>query len=173
MARGLLWSRRAASRELRAWRDRAATIPDATVRTDALDAIDRKRDNVEGASLFSILPKYRDAYLLKLLVAYQVLWDFLDTISERGAHVGQTNGSQLHRALVEALDPEAPVSDYYRHHPWKDDGGYLLALVETCRSMCIELPSYRRVRRLMLDGVARCAIQSLTMSLNRIDAMRG
>jgi cytochrome P450 len=161
MARGLLWSRRAASRELRAWRDQAAAIPDASIRTDALEAIDRKRDNVEGASLFSILPKHRDGYLLKLLVAYQVLWDFLDSISERGAHAGQTNGRQLHRALVEALDLEAPISDYYRHHPWKNDGGYLLALVETCRSMCTELPSYHRVRRLMLDGVARCAIQSL------------
>lgn len=121
----------------------------------------RKRDNVEGASLFSIIPKHRDAQLLRLLVAYQIMWDFLDSASERGACAGQANGRQLHRALAEALDPEAPISDYYRHHPWKNDGGYLLGLVQTCRLMCAELPSYGQVRPLILGGVERCAIQSL------------
>ncbi len=99
--------------------------------------------------------------MLKLLVAYQVMWDFLDSVSERGACAGQANGSQLHRALVDALDPEAPISDYYRYNPWKEDGGYLVTLVEICRRMCVELPSYRQVRSLMLSGVERCAIQSL------------
>ena len=98
---------------------------------------------------------------MKLLVAYQVMWDFLDSVSERGACAGRANGRQLHRALVDALDPEAPISDYYRYNPWKEDGGYLVTLVEVCRRMCIELPSYRQVRTLMLSGVEHCAIQSL------------
>ncbi len=161
LARGLLWIRRATFRELRCWHDRAAAIPDPAIRADALDAIIRKRDNVEGASFFSILPKHRDERLLKLLVAYQIMWDYLDSASERGAGAGQVNGRQLHRALVEALDPGAPISDYYRYHPWKDDGGYLRMLVETCRRMCRELPCYRQVRPLMLQGVEDCAIQSL------------
>ncbi len=116
---------------------------------------------MEGAALFSILPKHRDERLLKLLVAYQVMWDFLDSVSERGACAGQANGRQMHRALVEALDPEDPISDYYRYHPWKDDGGYLRTLVETCRRLCAGLPGYRKVRPLMLQGVRDCAIQSL------------
>jgi len=161
LARGLLWSRRAASRELRAWRERAAFIPDAPTHADALHAITYKRDNVEGASLFSILPKRQDKRLLKLLVAYQVMWDFLDNVSERGAFAGEANGRQLHRALVEALDPEAAISDYYRYHPWKDDGGYLVALVQSCQCICAGLPSYQGVRHLMLPAVERCAIQSL------------
>jgi cytochrome P450 len=161
LARGLLWSRPAASRELATWFRRAEAIPDATIREDALDSLIRKRDNVEGASLFSILPKSRDDCLLILLVAYQVMWDFLDSVSERGACTGHANGRQLHRALVEALDPETPISDYYRYHPWKDDGGYLLALVETCRQMCSELPSYQQVRHSLLRGVEGCAIQHL------------
>ena len=161
LARGLLWGRPAAARELGAWFQRAAAIPDPAIREDALDSLVRKRDNVEGASLFSILPRRRDERLLILLVAYQVMWDFLDSVSERGASAGHANGRQLHRALVEALDPEAPISDYYRYHPWKNDGGYLLALVQVCRRTCLELPSYRLVRPLMLHGVERCAIQYL------------
>ena len=161
MARGLLWGRGATSRELHAWRQRAEAIPDRSVRGDALESLIRKRDNVDGASLFSILPVHRNEELLKLLVAYQILWDFLDSVSERGACAGYVNGYQLHRALVEALDPDAPISDYYRFHPWKDDGGYLLELVETCRRMCAGLLCYRQVRPLMLRAVERCAIQSL------------
>lgn len=136
-------------------------ISDTSAREDALDAVIRKRDNVEGAALFSILPKRRDRRLLRLLVAYQVMWDFLDSVSERGAYAGQANGLQLHRALTEALNPDAPISDYYRYHPSKNDDGFLLSLVDTCRRICIELPSYRQVSDLILDGVARCVIQSL------------
>ena len=161
MARGLLWSRRIASCEIVSWLHFAEAIPDAPIRADALGSLASKRDNVEGASLFSILPKHRDERLLKLLVAYQIMWDFLDSVSERGACAGHANGRQLHRALVEALDLDAPISDYYRYHPWKNDGGYLRTLVETCRRMCAELPSYRQVRDLMLSGVERCAIQNL------------
>jgi cytochrome P450 len=94
-----------------------------------------------------------------LLVAYQTIWDFLDNVSERDT--GEANARQLHLALSEALDPEAPISDYYRYHPWQDDGGYLRALVETCRASCAALPSYSRVRPYVLAGVRRCAVQGL------------
>jgi cytochrome P450 len=131
------------------------------MRADALDALVGKRDNAEGAALFSILPRHRSGSLLKLLVAYQVMWDFLDSASERGACNGPSNGRQLHRALVEALDPEASISDYYRHHTCQDDGGFLLQLVETCRRLCVELPCYPQVSELMIRGVERCSVQSL------------
>jgi cytochrome P450 len=175
MTRALLWARRAAASELAAWLQLAEAISDTTTRADALDALFRKRDNVEGASLFSILPRHRDRRLLRLLVAYQVLWDFLDSVSERNASAGHTNGRQLHRALAEALDPATPVSDYYRYHPCKEDGGYLLALVETCRGICLELPSYQTVRCSMLRGVERCSIQYLNHepdSRRRDEALR-
>jgi tetraprenyl-beta-curcumene synthase len=121
--RELLWGLPAVSRELNAWRVRAEAIPAEPIREDALDSIEHKRDHAEGAALFWILPNHRDPRLLRLLVAYQTIWDFLDNLSERDT--GEANGRQLHLALVEALEPGSPISDYYRHHPWKDDGGYL------------------------------------------------
>jgi len=157
----VLWIRGETASELTGWRQRAGAIPDAPIRADALDALARKRDNVEGAALFAILPRRRHPGLVRLLVAYQTMWDFLDSASERGAQAGQANAQQLHLALVEALDPQSPLSDYYRYHPWKDDGGYLSALVRTCQSACQTLPCYRHVRDLVLDGVEGCAIQSL------------
>lgn len=156
-----MWCRRAAAQEASCWRTLALGILDGTLRADALDALATKRDNVEGASLFSLLPANRSRQLVRLLVAYQTMWDFLDTISERESEHGQANGSQLHKALVEALDIDAPISDYYRYHPCKDDDGYLARLVVTCRQMCSEMPCYPQVRTLMLEAVKRCAIQTL------------
>jgi tetraprenyl-beta-curcumene synthase len=156
--RQLVWGLPAVSRELHAWRARAQAIADAPLRKDALDSIARKRDHAEGAALFWVLPDRQDMRLLALLVAYQTIWDFLDNLSER--HPDAANARQLHLALVEALDPQASISDYYKHHPWKDDGGYLRALVESCRENCQALPSYSRVRPYLLAGVRGCAVQS-------------
>ena len=159
--RALTWVWPAASRELDGWRELAGSIPDAQLRDDALRSITLKRDNAQGAALFCILPKRREQGLLTLLVAYQTLWDFLDNVSERGAFAGKENGYRLHRALVEALDPDAPISDYYSHHPWRDDGGYLQELVSTCRRCCVALPAYVHVRQLVLEGVRQCSIQGI------------
>lgn len=159
--RGITWIWPAASRELEYWRRRASQIPDAQLRQDALESIELKRENAQGAALFCILPKRREPQLLRLLVAYQTLWDYLDNVSERGAFVGSNNGYQLHRALTDALDPDAPISDYYRYHPWSDDGGYLNALVGTCQRCCLVLPSYDQVRPVVLAGVRGCAVQAI------------
>lgn len=165
-ARELLWGLRAVSREVRVWRARALMIPDAPIREDALESIERKRENADGAALFSILPRRRDHNLLRLLVAYQMIWDFLDSVSERGACEGTANGHQLHKALVEALDPSLPISDYYRFHPWHDDGGYLRKLVETCRGCCAKLPSYGRVRPLVVREAQRAQVQAINHDLD-------
>jgi tetraprenyl-beta-curcumene synthase len=158
---------RAVSREIRVWQRRAAAIPDVPLRTDALDALKRKRTHVEGAALFWILPARRDLRLLRVLVAYEIALEFLDNAHERAAD--EANGLQLHRALVEALDPQAPISDYYRYHPWKDDGGYLRALVEACQAGCSSLPAYACVREPLLLGAGRCRYaQSLNHELDPV-----
>jgi tetraprenyl-beta-curcumene synthase len=159
--RQLFWGLGAVSSEMSIWRARAYSMPDNAIREDALGSLEQKRGNADGAALFWILPHRRDANLLRLLVAYQIIWDFLDSVSERGACEGVTNGRQLHKALVEALDPSAPISDYYCYHPWRDDGGYLRALVETCRCSCAALPSYGRVKSLVVREAARAQVQAL------------
>jgi tetraprenyl-beta-curcumene synthase len=137
------------------------SIPNPVLRRDALAAIERKRSNIYGAALFWTLPARKSLDLLRLLVAYEILADFLDCASERGAHVGMSNGLQLHRALIEALDPSLGVSDYYRQHPWKDDGGYLHALVEACREACGRLPSYEAARPLILRAARFAQVLAL------------
>jgi tetraprenyl-beta-curcumene synthase len=144
--RELLWGLRAVSRETRSWRAHARAIPETTLRRAALHALAHKRGNIDGAALFWILPRRRNQRLLRLLIAYEVMADYLDTASEDGAHAGLRSGRQLHRALIEALDPGGSISDYYLYHPSSDDGAYLHALVMCCRAHCAQLPSFTRVR---------------------------
>jgi tetraprenyl-beta-curcumene synthase len=161
-ARELRWGLIGVSREVAHWRALATHIPDQALRHDALEALDRKRANIDGAALFSTLPRTRSPDLLRLLVAFEILADYLDCTSERGAHVGVHNGQQLHLALAEAVNPQLRLSDYYRYHPWRDDGGYLCALVATCRATCERLPSYRAVQPL----VTRAADLAQVLALN-------
>jgi tetraprenyl-beta-curcumene synthase len=148
------------------WRRRALAIPDAPIREDALASLAHKRTHADGAALFWILPRRRDPRLLRLLVAYEIILDFLDNVSERGAGAGMANGRQLHLALSDAIDLRVPLSDYYRYNPWRDDGGYLRALVETCREGCASLPSYSRVRDLVIREATRTQVLALNHDPN-------
>jgi tetraprenyl-beta-curcumene synthase len=71
------------------------------------------------------------------------------------------NGLQMHRALVDALDPLRPMSDHYRLSPWRDDGGYLRALVTACQRHCERLPSYPRVSEPLIREAARSQVCAL------------
>jgi tetraprenyl-beta-curcumene synthase len=93
------------------------------------------------------------------------MWDFLDTTSESGAVSGQANGRQLHSALVDALDRERPISDYYQLHPWGDDAGYLRSLVETCREATGALPSFESLRPLLVREAYRANVQAINHDL--------
>jgi tetraprenyl-beta-curcumene synthase len=165
-ARELLWGRKAVSKEIRQWRAAAERIPDPRIRADALDVLTHKRGNTDGAALFWTLVPRRDPGLLRLLVAHELIWDFLDSVSERGAAAGEHNGRHLHLAIVESLDPERPLSDYYRYHPWHDDGGYLRTLVETCREGLRRLPSYPLVRPIAVREATRALVQGLNHEPN-------
>jgi tetraprenyl-beta-curcumene synthase len=166
VVREMVWGLRDVSREVEKWRARAAEIPDATIRKDALTALEHKRSNAEGAALFWVIPKRRCPRLLRLLVAYEIMADFLDSTIERGAGAGIINGQQLHLALMDAVDVERPISDYYRHHPWQDDGGYLSRLVEACRCGCAALPSYRGVRPMLMRAASLAQVQGLNHELD-------
>lgn len=164
--RELTWGLPNVSREVKRWHRLAEQIPTRQLREDALDALNRKRGQSDGAALFSILPRKRNLSYLRLLVAYQIVWDYLDSVSERGASQGLANGRQLHLALVDALDPDGPIRDYYQYSPWREDGGYLRALVETCRECCRRLPLYPRMRELLLRDAHRAEVLALNHELD-------
>lgn len=160
--RELTWALPTVSVEVRRWRELADQIRDPRIREDALAALAEQRTHIDGAALFSILPRARNPTLVRLLVAYEIIWDFLDNVNERSAAAGVANGLQLHLALIDALDTERPIANYYKFLPDYDDCGYLRALVTYCRANCARLPSYDRVRA----SVIREALRSQVCALN-------
>lgn len=162
----MAWGLPAVSREVHAWRARAHAIPDATLREDALGSLTRKRGHTDGAALLSTIPKARHGTLLRLLVAYEIVWDFLDGVNERGAPAGQVNGEQLHLALLDAVDISRPLTDYYRHHLADDDGRYLTTLVEACRAGCRTLVSYAAIRPLLTREARNAQVLAINHDLD-------
>jgi tetraprenyl-beta-curcumene synthase len=133
-------------RELRHWRRLARQIPDPVLRHDAIWSLVEKHRNAEGAAAFATLaPRRHRRSVVRLLVAFQSMFDYLDTLSEQAANDPLANSQLLHQALTVALDPVAAHVDYYRLHLRHDDGGFLRAYVDACRAVVITLPRYEAV----------------------------
>jgi tetraprenyl-beta-curcumene synthase len=135
----------------------AESIPDPLLREDALLSHRHKGSNSEGLAALAVLaPAPQRAALARSLVAYQLMLDYLDGVSERPGENPVENGLRLHRAFEVALDPEAPHEDYYALAAGSKDGGYLLALIETCRAPLRGLPSYPAARAALLHQASLC-----------------
>jgi tetraprenyl-beta-curcumene synthase len=127
--------------ELRSWRRRAALIGDPALRGAALDALS-KRANIEGAAAFAaVTPGRRRGKLVRALVAFQAIYDYVDLLAEQPCAEPALDARHLHAALLVALEPGAPHHDYYAWHCQREDGGYLAEMVDACRSALSALPS--------------------------------
>jgi len=130
--------------ELRRWRSCAYSIPDPVLRELALATQNDEQGNLEGAAAFAaFVPARTRAEVIRATVAFQAIYDYVDSLVEQPAADPVRNGRMLHKALDDALGliVQQP-SDYYAHHSRHDDGGYLTALVTTCRDALAQLPSY-------------------------------
>ncbi len=131
-----------ARRELRLWEERAREIDDPLLRRLALDKLGDEGVCAEGVSAFAILAGPRRATVVRFCVAFEVLYDYVDGLGEQPVADALANNRRLARALAAALDPAAPLADWYAFHPCRDDGGYVDALVAACRTALIVLPGY-------------------------------
>ncbi len=144
--------------ELAHWRLRAAAIPDETLRRHALETLADEHLNAEGAAVFAVLaPRRQRALVVRLLVRYQLMYDYLDTLTEQPVAAPLRASRHLHRALTAALGEQSPTSSYYAHYPHADDGGYLPELVGACRAAFERLPAAGRVAPLALRAARRSA----------------
>lgn len=143
-------------------------IPDPALRALALEALEDKRGNLEGAAAFAALAsKESRPFVVKALVACQTICDYLDLLSEQASPDPVANGYKLHEALIVATARGEPHRDYYTHHPHGDDGGYLTTLVDTTRTALSALPSMGLVSEAIGRAAERIAVYQ---SFNHGDA---
>lgn len=145
--------------ELRRRRALAARIPDLSLRRLALQALERKGRNLEGAAVFATLaPRSQRPLVVQALVCSQAMCDYLDVLCEQPNRDPVANGYALHDALLDAVAaPGLRDPDYYRHHPHREDGGYLRALIDGVRNALALLPASDGVAAPLARAVKRIA----------------
>lgn len=138
-----------AQRELARWRRRALAIPDPCLRAHVVRPFEADQ-SATGAALFAVLvPWRRQRSLVRLLVAYVLLWSYVDVRTERNPAADPG----LYDALLDGLRDGASATCATLA---SDDAGYLAALLTECRRGCATLPSWETIApaalRLADDG---------------------
>ncbi|MBT2754377.1 tetraprenyl-beta-curcumene synthase family protein [Mesobacillus foraminis] len=132
----------AVHRELDFWREKAQAIPNPELRRQALASIESKTFHCEGGAIMSLtaMEKYQSA--IRFIVAYQTISDYLDNLCDRSTSLDPDDFAALHESMEDALSISGDFRDYYREREDRDDGGYLQALVTTCREELQALEHY-------------------------------
>jgi tetraprenyl-beta-curcumene synthase len=145
--------------QLRHWAGCARAIDDPALRSLALQKLDEERFNAEVAAMLATLaPRSNRANAVQAIVALEVLYDYLDGLTELPVREALRAGRRLFAAFTDAVT-QAPAHerDYYRYHPGGDDGGYLEKLVAAVRGALAQLPSAAAVYATARRTAARCA----------------
>jgi tetraprenyl-beta-curcumene synthase len=172
--------------QLERWERRALTIPDPALRTLARAKLQTEGFNAEvAATLATLAPRPWRARTVEAIVALQVMYDYLDGLTERPVADPLRNGRALFTAFTDAVatapagaaaaersgfartqksgvdaQTGAGSDDYFRDRASDDggdDGGYLAALSATTGAALAGLPAWSAVSDAALQGAARCA----------------
>jgi tetraprenyl-beta-curcumene synthase len=161
LAQARYWSSVAPSvrRELHGWEQRAAEIPCSQLRGLALEKLREERFNSEVAAMIAtIVPARRRAQVVEAIVALQVMYDYLDALTEQPTSEPLRDGLQYSTALTDALTVSAkPAGDYYTYYPGSGDGGYLADLASTIHGALLSLPAVDAIAEAIAQSAARCA----------------
>lgn len=129
--------------QMRRWEVRARAIPDPVMRKVAIEKLYQERFTVEVAATLATLSSRRDrAVAVDAIVAIQVLYDYLEGLTEQQLRDPIEDGRQLFRAFPAAVTLGVELD----HHYYPDglsggDGGYLETLGETISAALSQLPA--------------------------------
>nr|WP_184663326.1 tetraprenyl-beta-curcumene synthase family protein [Texcoconibacillus texcoconensis] len=136
---------------LEEWKAFALRIPDEELRKQALLSIETKTFHCEGGAVYGLLAGEKIDDVIRFIVAYQTISDYLDNLCDRSTSMDPYDFRALHESMTHALTPGAPTEDYYRFRAEQEDGGYLQSLVQTCQNTVSALPNYESVRKANLE----------------------
>jgi tetraprenyl-beta-curcumene synthase len=128
--------------ELRKLRRIAEQIPDPELRTQALQSMDSKKFHCQGGAIYAAMNLDQRYVLIPLIVALQTISDYLDNLCDRSTSLDPDDFRLLHQSMLDAINPTAPMQDYYALRTERNDGGYLHHLVNLCQHCVSMLPSY-------------------------------
>jgi hypothetical protein len=143
--------------QLRRWRTRTQAIGDPVLRALAEQKLAEEGFNAELAAMLATLaPRTQRARAVEAIVALEVLYDYLDGLTESPSSESPQDGRRLFCAFTDAVAPtQQPIGDYYRHHPRSQDGGYLQGLVDAAQSAVAALPASATVADVLRRSAQR------------------
>lgn len=145
-------------KELRRWQSQASEIPDPGLKALALAKLRDEHFNAQvAATLATLAPVQRRPTATAAIVACQVMYDYLDGLTEQPVPEHLQSNQLLYSALSDAVTIGAePNTDYYRLHPLQGDDGYLQALSRTVNDRLTQLPAAHAIDRVAAAAARRC-----------------
>jgi tetraprenyl-beta-curcumene synthase len=144
--------------QIKRWEQRAHAIKDPALHDLALAKLRDERFNAEvAATLATLAPHALRPDVVEAIVAYEVMYDYLDGLTEQPTPNPLQDGHHLYRAFTDAITPNPePTDSYYASRP-SDDGGYLQDLAGVVRDALARLPSTPAILPAAREAARRCA----------------
>jgi tetraprenyl-beta-curcumene synthase len=144
--------------ELRRWSARAKMIADPHLRELAVGKLQLEHFNAEvAATLATLVPEAHRARSVEAIVAFEVLYDYLDGLTEEPAEDPLQGRWRLYRAFVGVFDGSPPGIRPDADDQAQADGGYLDELAATVSAAIAALPGRAAVRPAGRHAAERCS----------------
>ncbi len=145
-------------RELRRWSGQASAIPDPRLRAIATEKLRAEHFNAQvAATLAATVPRGHRSRAVEAIVALEVLYDYLDGLTEAPAIDPLRDRAQAYRPFTAIFDVDLPATDAGEDDPYATDGGYVRALSSAVKSAIAALPSSSAVASAGRRAAERCA----------------
>lgn len=138
-------------KELAYWESRAAQIPNPELRKQAVDSIKYKTFHCEGGAIMALMAKDQYKEVIRFIVAYQTISDYLDNLCDRSTSLDPIDFSSLHDSMKDSLSIAGEKKDYYQYRDERDDGNYLSELVDTCQEVLRKSEHYEKIHHPLLE----------------------
>ena len=130
-------------KQLKRWQVRARAIDDRDLRALALSKLHGEGFHAEAAAMLATLaPREHRSNVAKAIVALELLFDYLDGLTERRSGDPLADGERLFRAFTRAVVvPPASTGEILEPPENDRDGGYLDELSRAVSSALARLPA--------------------------------
>jgi hypothetical protein len=165
-------------KQLRHWESRARTIPDPELRGLAVQKLHAEGFNAEAAAMLATLaPHAHRRHAVQAIVALELLFDYLDGLTERPIEDPLGEGERLFAPFMDAIYPSSPPAAPDRDgapHPQAADSphpqgadGYLQELSSAVRVALEQLPAISEVLPIARRAAERSARAQIRMHASR------
>ncbi len=140
------------------WEQHAHAIENPILHGLALNKLHEEHFNAQVAgTLATLVPRINRQAAIEAIVAYEVMYDYLDGLTEQPSVDPLSTGRELYQAFTGAVSPSpAHPHDYYASLPL-NDSGYLQQLVSVVQNALDQLPCANAIYSTAQRAATRCA----------------